>query len=138
MNIGNPMKNKNLQKTDNLNEIILNSVNEYIRVVDKQYNVIFENTPMQEHLGKTEGKKCYEFWKETAPCENCVSATVRDDRSERIREVEIDNKYFRVKCYPIILSDGSCEETVEIIADITVQKKLIKNWKIIRNSLKKK
>ena len=49
------MKNKKLGRTENLNEIILNSVNEYIRVVDRKYNVVFENTPMQEQLGKTKG-----------------------------------------------------------------------------------
>lgn len=120
------MKNKKLGRTENLNEIILNSVNEYIRVVDRKYNVVFENTPMQEHLGRTKGNKCFEFWGEKEPCKNCVSASVRENCTERIREVEIENKHFKVKCYPIILSDGSCEETVEIIADITEQKKLNK------------
>jgi PAS domain S-box-containing protein len=120
------MKNKKRGKTENLNEIILNSVNEYVRVVDRKYNVVYENTPMQEHLGITKGKKCFEFWKEKEPCKDCVSALVRENCLERIREVEIDNKHFKVKCYPIILSDGSCEKTVEIIADITEQKKLNK------------
>ena len=81
---------------------------------------------MQEHLGITKGKKCFEFWSENEPCKNCVSASVRENCTERIREVEINDKHFKVKCYPIILSDGSCEETVEIIADITEQKKLNK------------
>ena len=120
------MKNKKLERTENLNEIILNSVNEYVRVVDRKYNVVFENTPIQEHLGTTKGKKCFEFWKENEPCRECVSALVRENCTDSIREVEIDDKYFKVKCYPIILSDGSCEETVEIIADITEQKKLNK------------
>ena len=120
------MKNKKLERTENLNEIILNSVNEYIRVVDRKYNVVFENTPMQEHLGTTKGKKCFEFWKENEPCIECVSELVRENCTVNIREIEIDDKYFKVKCYPIILSDGSCEETVEIIADITEQKKLNK------------
>ena len=120
------MENKKIERTENINEIILNSVNEYIRVVDRKYNVVFENSPMQEHLGITKGKKCFEFWGEKEPCRDCVSASVRKHGSERIREVAVDKKYFKVKCYPIILSDGSCEETVEIIADITEQKTLNK------------
>ncbi len=118
------MKNKKIEKNDNLNEIILNSISEYIRVVDRKYKVLFENAPMQTDLGKTEGKKCYEFWGEQEPCQNCVSATARKEFSPKIREVEVDNKFFKIKCYPILLSDGTCEETVEIIADITDQKKL--------------
>jgi len=118
------MKNKKLERSENLNEIILNSVNEYIRVVDRKYNVIFENAPMREQVGTTKGKKCFEFWKEKEPCKDCVSASVRKNCSERIREVDVDSKHYRVKCYPIILSDGSCKETVEIISDVTEQKKL--------------
>ena len=118
------MKNKDIEKNKNLNEIILNSVNEYIRVVDKKHKVLFENLPMQESYGRNEGKKCYEFWGEQEPCENCVSAATRKEFSPKIREVEVNHKYFKVKCYPTILSDGTCEETVEIIADITDQKNL--------------
>jgi hypothetical protein len=81
-------------------------------VVDRKQNVVFENTPIKKHLGTTKGKKCFEFWGEKEPCKECVSDSVRKDGSEKIREVSVDNKYFKVKCYPIILSDGSCEETV--------------------------
>ena len=73
------MENNKYKNKDNINEIILNSVNEYIRVVDRKYNVIFENSPMQEHLGVTKGKKCFEFWEGKEPCKGCVSASVRKE-----------------------------------------------------------
>lgn len=105
-------------------ETILNSVNEYVRVVNRNYDVVFENSPMQKEFGGTRGKKCYAFWNGNRPCQNCVSEKVRGDYEVRIREEKLDNRFYRIKCYPIVLEDGSCEETIEIISDVTDQKRL--------------
>jgi signal transduction histidine kinase len=58
------------------------------------------------------------------PCRECVSAIVRQERSVRHREVERQGRYFMVQCYPLVLPDSTCDEAIEIITDVTAQKKL--------------
>jgi len=105
-------------------ETILNSLNEYIRVVDRHNNVVFENRPMQRFFGKTTGRKCYELWNQDSPCDHCAATDARHDSKAKIQEKKSNNRFYSVKCYPILLADGTCDEIVEIISDVTEQKKL--------------
>ena len=79
---------RDYEKVRNLNEIILSSIEEWVRVVDRDYNVKFANKALQEEFGDLTGKKCYEFWDGTVPCKECVSEIVRQEGSSRQREVE--------------------------------------------------
>jgi len=105
-------------------KIILDNIIEWVRVVDSNYNVTFANKALQEELGDVKGTKCYEFWGGMVPCEGCISAIARREHSGRQREVERQGRYFKVQCYPLVLPDGTCDEAIEIITDVTAQKKL--------------
>lgn len=115
---------REIERIRNLNEIILDNIDEWIRVVDRNYTVVFVNKAMQEAFGDVKGTKCYEFWGGMIPCQECISKIVRQDRSSQQREVEKQGQFFRVQCYPLMLDDGTCEESIEIITDVTNQKVL--------------
>ena len=114
------------KKTRNFNKVILDNIDAWVRVVDQDYNVVFVNRAMLKELKTEVNKKCYELWGDKTPCTYCVSkSAIKKGRSQK-REVQMMGRFFAIKCYPLLLDDGTCNETVEIITDVTYRKELEK------------
>jgi PAS domain S-box-containing protein len=128
---------KDPEKIKYFSETILSSMDEWVRIVDSHHNVIFANKAMQTALGNITGTKCYEFWEGTIPCKECVSALARQEISAGQREVKRQGRYYKIQCYPIVMPEGTCDETIEIITDISDQKELVQYQKSYAEKLKK-
>lgn len=103
---------------------IVSSINDGLRVIDMNFNVTFSNKAMDEKFGNFKNKKCYELWGEIEPCKECVAAIARRQQCTETREVEKDGAYYQVQYFPIIRPDGTCKEAIEIIRNITEEKRL--------------
>ena len=112
----------------------LDGIRDCINIVDKDFKIIFMNEAASQRTGKKRqlllGNKCYsELWKETSPCESCVTGKVFETGKAQQTitwEIGIDGKKFYLEkfAFPIVDKDGKVEYAVEIFRDITERKLL--------------
>lgn len=120
-------RNKFSPSTCDFIEDIIDGMQDWVRVINKDDTIIFVNKPMREALGMDiVGQKCYEILGRTSPCPNCVSRKHLPEWS-RCKEETFSGRIFSVTSSPL-KSDGiESEETViEVLHDITELKKLSK------------
>ena len=112
----------------------LDGIQDCVNIVDKDFKIIFMNEAASRRTGKKRqlllGNKCYsELWKESSPCENCVTGKVFETGKAQQTitwEMGIDGKKFYLEkfAFPIVDKDGKVEYAVEIFRDITERKLL--------------
>ncbi|MEK7788688.1 MAG: ATP-binding protein [Planctomycetota bacterium] len=112
----------------------LDGIQDCINIVDKDFKIIFMNEAASRRTGKKRqlllGNKCYsELWKESSPCENCVTGKVFETGKAQQTitwEMGLDGKKFYLErfAFPIVDKDGKVEYGVEIFRDITERKLL--------------
>ena len=106
---------------------ILESMQDMVRVIDQEGNVIFMNKTMREKFGDLIGKKCYEAIDRTERCVDCIS-----ERSLRIfepheKEERLGDRIYSVISSPILSQSTQKVFSVEVFRDITDQKLLEKS-----------
>lgn len=114
---------------------ILDGMDDWVRVVDRNNTIIYINRSMERDLGVTDiaGKKCYELMG-CSPCDNCIAnKAVFEGKSFKKEEV-FNNRIFSVMSSPIISDDGNIHYAVEVLRDITKEKEMER--KIINQNLK--
>lgn len=121
-------------------EDIINGMNDWVRVLDLDCNIVYANKAMEDALMKPiVGKKCYEAFDKQEPCENCVSRKSIRDMKTYEKEETLDNKIFSVISSPVTNSDGRIIGAVEVLRDITVlkqmQKKIVRQNRELNNEL---
>ncbi len=114
----------------------LDGIRDCINIVDKDFKIIFMNEAASQRAGKKRhlllGNKCYiELWKESAPCENCVTGKVFETGKPQQTitwETGIDGKKLCIEkfSFPIADEESKVEYVVEIFRDIT-ERKLLEN-----------
>ena len=111
----------------NIFENILDSMHDWVRVIDLNDNIIYVNKAMAKALNENPiGKKCYKAFERDIPCEKCVSrATIATGQPQQQEEL-IHNRTFSVMSSPIKDKDGNIIAVVEVLRDITEMKKLQK------------
>lgn len=115
---------------------ILDGMDDWVRVVDRNNSVIFINRSMERDLGICDlaGKKCYELMGCDDPCSNCITnKAVFEGKSCRKEEV-FNNRIFSVMSSPIIADDGNVYYAVEVLRDITKEKEMERE--LIRQNMK--
>ncbi|NLM11629.1 MAG: SpoIIE family protein phosphatase [Clostridiaceae bacterium] len=115
---------------------ILDGMDDWVRVVDRNNTVIFINRSMEKDLGVYDlaGKKCFEIMGCGEPCENCIAnKAVFEGKSFKKEEV-FNDRIFSVMSSPIIADDGSINYAVEVLRDITKEKEMERE--IIKQNLK--
>ncbi len=109
-------------------ENILNSLNTGIRIIDKDFNVIYMNRAYAEMLGivgrSISGSKCYEI-SYNSKCYNaeCPLKLILNGKKYVISEIETQFANLEVFCYPIKNSDEEIVGIIEEARDITELKK---------------
>lgn len=106
-------------------EDIIDGMQDWVRVINKDDTIIFVNKPMREALGTDiVGHKCYEILGRISPCPNCVSRKNLPNWS-KCKEETINGHVFSVTSSPL-KSDGteSEESVIEVLHDITELKEL--------------
>lgn len=112
-------------KFDDTQISIVDGMIDWVRVVDKDNNVLYANKKMKEELGEIEGRKCYEVFC-SHRCDNCISMTTIENGSVIKKESKVGNKTFMVVSSPIRDKDGKRVCSVEVFRDITKEKDLAK------------
>ncbi|MDD4899613.1 MAG: PAS domain S-box protein, partial [Candidatus Omnitrophica bacterium] len=103
---------------------VLDALPAYVVLLDRNYHVPFANRYFEEHFGKSEGRRCYEYlFKRSKPCENCETYKVLKTNSPFHWEWLGPNKRnYDIFDFPFKDVDG---ETIilEMGIDITEQKR---------------
>lgn len=106
-------------------EEVIDGMQDWVRVIDNDDNIIFVNKSMREAIGMDiVGQKCYEALGRTSPCPNCISK--RDlPNWARSKEEIINGRIFSVTSSPFRSADGTTEYAViEVLHDITEIKEM--------------
>ena len=105
-------------------ELILSTLNDYIRVVDPKEKVIqYESLKIKNAFGNGVGKRCYSFWDKDRECENCISIKAIEDGIVVEKEEDSGERRYFVTAIPLKNRDGSMS-AIEVITDITEKKNL--------------
>ncbi len=112
----------------------LDGIQDCVNIVDRDFKIIFMNETASRVAGKKRqlllGNKCYaELWKESVPCENCVTGKVFETAmpQQTVKwEPGLDGKKFCIEkfAFPILDKNGNVEYAVEIFRDVTDRKLL--------------
>jgi sigma-B regulation protein RsbU (phosphoserine phosphatase) len=105
---------------------ILDGMSDWVRVIDRNCNVIFINRSMEEAL-KVEDlsdKKCYEIIGCNAPCENCTTRQAIFEGKSIKKEEVFNDRIYSIMSSPIIADDGNIYYVVEVLRDVTKEKEL--------------
>lgn len=111
-------------------EDVINGMNDWVRVIDREDNVIYLNKAMADAVnGSAAAGKCYETLGRKSPCENCTSRRAVFEGLPQHKEEIIGDRIFSVMSSPIINDLGEVTAVVEVLRDITdtktLQKKII-------------
>lgn len=124
-----------IQKQKQFIENIFNGMYDWVRVIDRDDNIIFLNKAMADGLNSYPiGKKCYEAIGKKEPCENCISRKSVFDGLPHEKEEIINDKIFSVMSSPVKKENGEVIAVVEVLRDITQLKLLQK--KILEQNIK--
>lgn len=108
-----------------LNYHVLESMADWVRVVDYDGTILYANKSMKEALGyNLLGKKCYQAHGRDKPCGFCISRRSIETKETVQKEEIIDGKYFSVKSSPVLDCEGDAIAAVEVFRDVTRERKL--------------
>ncbi|HPV02514.1 MAG TPA: SpoIIE family protein phosphatase [Clostridiales bacterium] len=98
---------------------------DWVRVIDRDNNVIYMNRAMREGLGeKFIGKKCYEVLGRNEPCTVCISRKSVFEGFSQEKEESIGDRTFSVMSSPVRNAAGEVVAVVEVLRETTQLKKL--------------
>jgi sigma-B regulation protein RsbU (phosphoserine phosphatase) len=104
-------------------ESILNGMEDWVRVVDLEDNIIYANNAMKEELGYyLIGRKCFEVIGRTVPCDDCVSKQAATLYKAEQKEEKINGKIYSVMSSPLKNLNGEVEAVIEVLRDVTQER----------------
>ncbi len=105
-------------------ETILGSMNAYVRVINSNRIVEFENHLITKQFGRNVGSECNAFWRAGQRCDNCITnLTLTNGKTQTSEEKTSDDRFYSLTSIPMKSRDGSIS-AIEVISDITDSKKL--------------
>ncbi|MCK5192911.1 MAG: PAS domain-containing protein, partial [Desulfobulbaceae bacterium] len=110
-------------KSDNLTGI-LDSMEDGVYIVNRQYDIEYINPALEKEFGQTEGKKCYEYFQDRKEvCPWCKIQEVFKGKTVRWEWYSFKNKRtYDLIDTPLINPDGTISK-LEIFRDVTEQKR---------------
>ena len=108
-----------------LNYHVLESMADWVRVIDVHGKVIYANKVMKKALGDNIiGTKCNVHCIQETPCCFCiVERSIYADEVIQKEEI-LDGKYYSVKSSPVKDNDGNIIAAVEVFRDVSRERKL--------------
>lgn len=104
---------------------IINGMSDWVRVLDREDNIIFINKAMADGLDSYPiGQKCYEALGRKEPCGNCTSRKASFDGHSYTKEEIIADRTFSVMSSPVRNDVGEIIAVVEVLRDVTQFKQL--------------
>ncbi len=116
---------------------VLNMLPAYVVLLSQDYHVPFANPYFEEHFGKSEGRRCYEYlFQRTEPCENCESYKVFQTGAPHHWEwLGPNGRYYSIHDMPFTDVDGS-PVIMEMGIDITERKEAEERLRYVNRSLR--
>ncbi len=106
-------------------EDIINGMFDWVRVIDRQDNIVYINNSMAQAFHPSiKGKKCYAALGRTEPCDNCISRQTVFEGNPHEKEEIINGRVFSVMSSPVKNRKGQIVYVVEVLRDITQMKQL--------------
>lgn len=106
-------------------EDILNGMYDWVRVIDRDNNVIYMNRAMCEGIGRQYmGRKCYEVLGRHEPCTFCTSRKSVFEGYSQEKEEIIGDRTFSVMSSPLRNEAGEVVAAVEVLRETTQLKRL--------------
>lgn len=107
-------------KFNNTLKQILDGMIDYVRVIDRNNNIIFVNKSMADDFGPIiPGTKCHHLIGRDTPCEICVSRESVFDGIPHHKNEVIGDRTFSVMSSPVKNEKGEVFAVVEVLRDIT-------------------
>lgn len=104
---------------------IIDGMFDWVRVLDKDDNIIYVNKAMADGLGCYPiGKKCFNILGRAEPCENCIARKTVFDGYPHEKEEVINGRTFSVMSSPVKNDSGKIIAVVEVLRDVTHMKQL--------------
>lgn len=114
-----------IEKNGILNYHVLESMADWVRVVDAKGNIIYANKTMKDELGKDiVGMKCYKTHGKKDPCRFCITERTIATGEIVQKEEMIYGRYFSIKSSPVTNAKGEIYAAVEVFRDVTRERKL--------------
>lgn len=131
-----------LNRKDEINEKIshdiLDGMADWVRVIDRNGIVIYENETMKKEIGfDSLGKACYFSLGRSCSCEKCITETTFATGAVSEKEQIIRNRFFSIKSSPVKGSNGEIYAVVEVFRDVTREKNLEKELLKKNNKMNK-
>ena len=112
-----------LLKSANLDYEILNNMADYVRIFNKNREVVFVNKQMGQTTGVDSKKKICNF--EECPINNKVLNSVFESGAVLEREERVNGEYYSVKASPIKEETGNIIGIIEVFRNINLERKII-------------
>jgi len=122
-------RTRELRESREFAELLLNSINHRVIVVDRTYRIVKANLAAVRMYGPgLVGRPCYALEGRQEPCEECAAArtfaTGRAASEERAQQTGNGREAVEVETYPVFGADGTVESVIEIARIISTEKQL--------------
>lgn len=108
-----------------LNYHVLESMADWVKVMDYECRIIYANNSMKKALGDDIiGETCGGTQGHGEPCEFCTSKRSIEKKETVQKEEVIEGRYFSIKSSPVLDSEGNSIGAVEVFRDVTRERKL--------------
>lgn len=108
-----------------LNYHVLESMADWVRVIDIDGRVIYANRAMKHDLGiDIIGRRCYEIIYDGEACDSCITEKSIEIGEIIQKEKLIKGKTYSVKSSPVKDSQGTIIAAVEVFRNVTRERKL--------------
>ena len=116
---------QNVKEYSMLNYHVLESMADWVRVVNYNGIILYANKAMKESLGDDLiGSSCYKVHGRKEPCGFCISRRSIETNETVQKEEVIDEKFFSIKSSPVLDCNGNAIAAVEVFRDVTRERKL--------------
>ncbi|CAN2038985.1 two-component system, NtrC family, sensor kinase [Candidatus Magnetomoraceae bacterium gMMP-15] len=132
---------QNLITERNKIKSIIDGISDGLSILDKDYNIIYQNEVVLNMFGNHLGEKCYNVYEcKDSICKDCpVTVAFKDGKVHTIeKKVILPNgkeAYFEITANPVIDADGCMNSCLEIARNITKRKKAEKKEKNLNKIL---
>ena len=123
------MADENLSQEKNKLEAVFSAIGDGLSVVDRDFQLLFQNAVLSDHYGDCRGRPCYEaYHQRQSPCPECgLQQCMEDGAVHRFEMTDTNDKqrtFFELSLGPVRDSKGAVIAAVEVIRDVTDQKRL--------------
>lgn len=108
-----------------LNYQVLESMVDWVRVIDRNGIIVYANKAMKDALGEDIiGMECYKTHCKEKKCAFCISTRSIQTGETMQKEEVINGVHYSVKSSPVYDLDGNIRAAVEVFRDVTRERKL--------------